>query len=98
MTKLTNAKIDILKAWATYDYQKRGGNYPASNIPDTIILWEEEKTIVVTFEFKNTDEKIVEKWVRGNVAAKIGEQVKVIVEQTGDYYGDWVTATVEFKK
>lgn len=84
---------DKLKALATDDYQNRRGNYPKDGVADTIQYWDHN----LSFEFKNTDERSAERWVKNFLSGKNLSPKKIKAEQTGDYQDDWVTVTANFK-
>lgn len=91
-TKTRNA----LNAMATNDYQKRGGNYPRSGVPDYISVADYHDQIKLTAEFKNTSEGVAENWLRNHVqsvAGKIANSGVYETWQSGDYKDDWVTVT-----
>jgi hypothetical protein len=83
---------DILKSLETSDYQNRKGNYPKDGIPDSISYWKS----TLSFEFKNTDERTGEKWVKNFLSGKNLSPKKISVEQTGDYDNDWISVTTTF--
>lgn len=84
---------DKLKALVTDDYQNRRGNYPKDGVADTIQYWDNN----LSFEFKNTDERSAERWVKNFLSGKNLSPKKIKAEQTGDYQDDWVTVTANFK-
>ena len=84
---------DKLKALQTDDYQNRKGNYPKDGVADTIQYWDNS----LSFEFKNTDERGAERWVKNFLSGKNLSPKKIKAEQTGDYRDDWVTVTANFK-
>lgn len=91
--KDTESLEDKLKALETEDYQNRRGNYPKDGIADSISYW----TSNLSFEFKNTDERTSERWVKNFLSGKNLSPKKIKAEQTGDYQDDWVTVTATFK-
>ena len=84
---------DKLKALQTDDYQNRKGNYPKDGVADMIQYWDNS----LSFEFKNTDERGAERWVKNFLSGKNLSPKKIKAEQTGDYRDDWVTVTANFK-
>jgi hypothetical protein len=87
----------LLSDLTTDDFQKRGDNYPKSNIPVSIDAYEEE----IVFLFKNTTEGSAKKWCKNFTDQKstlIGFKVISIESaQTGDYQDDWVEVYVKIK-
>lgn len=77
------------------DFQNRGDNYPKSGVPVSIQAthWKGEDTM--EFSFKNTSERIaqkwVEKWLRSKNIVWLG---KIESNQAGDYRDDWVDVFV----
>lgn len=91
--------IDRLMHMSTDDYQNRKGNYPRSDMPDTIDVYNDSETIIVRADFKNTSEQIAEAWLRRTLRVKVGgaaNQARYSTSQTGDYHDDWVCAEAEF--
>lgn len=87
--------FDRLKPLATEDYQKRHGNYPSSNVPDSIRVEED----YITMDFKNTSEStaaaFMENFLNKHDIKLLG---RVQTDQTGDYKDDWVEAYVRLEK
>jgi hypothetical protein len=84
---------DKLKALETDDYQNRKGGYPRNGVADTISYWEG----TLEFQFKNTDERTGERWVKNFLSGKNLNPKKIEAEQSGDYHDDWVTVIAYFK-
>lgn len=84
---------DVLKSLETDDYQNRGGRYPKDGVPDTIMYWENS----LSFEFKNTDQRAGERWVKNFLSNKKLSPKKITSDQTGDYQDDWITVVATFK-
>lgn len=98
--KLTSKNIEVLKNMATSDYQNRRGNYPRSDVPDAIYVYVDDKNLTLNFSFKNTSEKVAEKWLRQHLMVKVGDvstKADYQTYQSGDYTDDWVTSEVTFK-
>lgn len=93
---MSNEKIATILSLETDDYQKRGGNYPASGIPDTIDVYKDsDRQYSIAAEFKNTPENKAKSFML-NLAKKKGLTVVGSPEswQNGDYVDDWVTAVI----
>lgn len=98
--KLTSKNIQILRQLETSDYQNRKGNYPRSDVPDNIDVFVDNKNLILNAMFKNTSEKIAEKWMRQYLMAKVGDvstKANYSTYQSGDYADDWVTVSITFK-
>lgn len=93
VAKNTESLEDKLKALETEDYQNRKGNYPKDGIADSISYY----SMNLQFEFKNTDNRTAERWVKNFLSGKNLSPNKINAEQTGDYQDDWVTVTATFK-
>ena len=91
--KNTETLEDKLKALETADYQNRKGNYPKDGIADSISYY----NMSLQFEFKNTDNRTAERWVKNFLSGKNLSPKKIKAEQTGDYQDDWVTVIATFK-
>jgi len=91
--KNTESLEDKLKALETADYQNRKGSYPKDGIATRISYWDN----TLSFEFKNTDNRNAERWVKNFLSGKNLSPKKINAEQTGDYEDDWVTVTATFK-
>lgn len=91
--KNTESLEDKLKALETSDFQNRKGNYPKDGIADSISYY----NMSLQFEFKNTDNRTAERWVKNFLSGKNLSPKKIKAEQTGDYQDDWVTVTATFK-
>ena len=82
---------------ATNDYQNRRGQYPASDVPDTINVFEHDNKIFVEFSFKNTSEFFADRWVCNYLKNKFDVYpFKVSTYQDGDYQNDWVITQVQY--
>ena len=82
---------------ATEDYQNRRGQYPASDVPDTINVFEHDNKIFVEFSFKNTSEFFADKWVCNYLRNKIDVYpFKINTYQDGIYQNDWVVTQVQY--
>ena len=93
---LDEAKTKDLSGIETDDYQNRGGNYPASGVPDTIQVYGKDNKMA-SFSFKNTSEDRAESWVT-RYLKKLGFEIKSIsTNQDGDYQDDWVVCSVTVK-
>lgn len=89
-------KTEDILALATFDYQHRRGNYPESDIADTINVYQKQDgTFEIEADFKNTSEESAKHWIEHFV-----EQHDLIIIkpadacQDGDYQDDWVRAWV----
>jgi hypothetical protein len=91
--KDTETLEDKLKALETADFQNRKGNYPKDGIADSISYY----NMGLQFEFKNTDNRNAERWVKNFLSGKNLSPKKIKAEQTGDYQDDWVTVIATFK-
>ena len=91
--KNTETLEDKLKALETEDFQNRKGNYPKDGIADSISYY----NMSLQFEFKNTDNRTAERWVKNFLSGKNLSPKKIKAEQTGDYQDDWVTVIATFK-
>lgn len=74
----------------TDDFQKRDGDYPKSNVPDSI----EHQNHGMVFTFKNTDEKTAAAFAKTHMAKHGLKHGKITTRQDGDYHDDWVQAHV----
>lgn len=90
-----------LKNLATNDYQKRGGNFPQSGIPDTIAVFEQRGGVYVRAHFKNTTESGAQQWLERKIrqtvapgASSTDLSAEFETYQDGDYTNDWVVAAV----
>lgn len=82
--------IEQIMNLQTDDYQNRRGDYPSSNVPDSIQVYNNGKFIEIECEFKNTEERVAENWL-DNKLTEIGiQEFKIGTSQNGDYQGDWV--------
>ena len=84
------------------DYQKRGGNYPKPNIPDSIDVDINVVTncMSVMFAFKNTSEDDAYAWYEKSKEFKVINKyapeytITTETQQDGDFSDDWVSITV----
>ena len=82
---------------ATNDYQNRRGQYPASDVPDTINVFEHDNKIFVEFSFKNTSEFFADRWVCNYLKNKFDVYpFKINTYQNGIYQNDWVVTQVQY--
>ena len=51
----------------------------------------------LSFEFKNTDQRAGERWVKNFLSNKKLSPKKITSDQTGDYQDDWITVVATFK-
>ena len=94
--------FNFANQFATDDYQKRNGNYPKSNMPDTINVNQNDVGVAMYFSFKNTDETTAKRWVERKYVSQIQSKfpdVKSLVtaQQSGDYQDDWIDVTFIMK-
>lgn len=92
--KVSEQQKQTLLNLQTDDYQKRGGNYPKSNVPDTIEVEESDNKISINCSFKNTTEGDAESWLSRKLDCIGIEDYTIRTDQTGDYQDDWVDAYV----
>ena len=90
-----NYLYEKLKSLATDDYQNRDGDYPRSNVADTVAV----SPAYISCEFKNTSENSAARWLESFLSRN---GVKVNIKdidtwQDGDYEDDWVIASWECK-
>ena len=94
---------ELLKL-ANDDYQKRGGNYPKSDVPDSIAVEIAGSQTVIAFDFKNTDDTNALLWYEHSKEHKIINKfskdydIAVTASQDGDYEDDWKKLTVLLNK
>ena len=82
---------------ATEDYQNRRGQYPTSDVPDTINVFEHDNKIFVEFSFKNTSEFFADRWVCNYLKNKFDVYpFKINTYQNGIYQNDWVVTQVQY--
>ena len=82
---------------ATEDYQNRRGQYPTSDVPDTINVFEHDNKIFVEFSFKNTSEFFADRWVCNYLRNKFDVYpFKINTYQNGIYQNDWVVTQVQY--
>lgn len=78
------------------DFQNRGGEYPDSDRPDTIRVYQVGTRLIVKFSFKSPDsEEFCEEWVKNYINVPAADAFGS--RQTGDYNLDWVDVTVEYE-
>ena len=89
---------DILEL-ETEDYQHRRGNYPKSDVADSIRVEEQSYGIFeIEADFKNTSEDSAKRWLERFVEKHDLTIVKAAEAcQDGDYQNDWVRAWVVVK-
>ena len=94
---------ELLKL-ANDDYQKRGGDYPKSLIPDSIEVSIKDDITTVSFDFKNTSDSESIAWYEKSKECKIINKFKkdydiaVSTSQDGDFEDDWQKLTVLLTK
>ena len=82
---------------ATEDYQNRRGQYPTSDVPDTINVFEHDNKIFIEFSFKNTSEFFADRWVCNYLKNKFDVYpFKINTYQNGIYQNDWVVTQVQY--
>ena len=82
---------------ATEDYQNRRDQYPTSDVPDTINVFEYDNKIFVEFSFKNTSEFFADRWVCNYLKNKFDVYpFKINTYQNGIYQNDWVVTQVQY--
>ena len=82
---------------ATEDYQNRRDQYPTSDVPDTINVFEHDNKIFVEFSFKNTSEFFADRWVCNYLKNKFDVYpFKINTYQNGIYQNDWVVTQVQY--
>ena len=89
---------DIL-ALATDDYQHRGGDYPESDVANSIDVYErQDGTFEIEADFKNTSVGSAKRWIEDFAEDNDLTIVKPADGcQDGDYQDDWVRAWVIVK-
>ena len=93
-----------LLSLANDDYQKRGGDYPKSLIPDSIEVTIKDDGATVAFDFKNTSDSEAVAWYKKSKEFKSINKFKkdydiaVSTSQDGDFKDDWQQLTVLFTK
>jgi hypothetical protein len=93
-----------LKKLETSDYQNRKGEYPSSNVPDSIKFYDKEDGASLEIDFKNTSEQEAIDWFNSSKEANIVNKFKanynmeLSAYQDGDYPDDWVKLTVKLIK
>jgi len=90
-----------LKKLETTDYQNKKGEYPSSNVPDSIKFFDEKDGASIEFDFKNTSEQEAIDWFKTSKEVNIVNKFKanynieITAHQDGDYADDWVNLTVK---
>ena len=99
MVKYIKATVDSrtalenkLKSFETDDYQNRNGDYPKSDIPDSISYYK----FGLEFYFKNTSEKSAKNWVKTFCDKNGLVPTSIDAWQDGDYQDDWVVCEADF--
>ncbi len=93
-----------LKKLETADYQNRKGEYPSSNVPDSIKFYDETDGASLEIDFKNTSEQEAIDWFNSSKEVNIVNKfkanydIKITAHQDGDYPDDWVKLTVKLIK
>lgn len=93
-----------LKKLETSDYQNRKGEYPSSNVPDSIKFYDKEDGASLEIDFKNTSEQEAIDWFNSSKEVNIVNKFKanynieITAHQDGDYTDDWVKLTVKLIK
>lgn len=93
-------KLEDLKKLIDTDYQTRKGEYPKSNIPDSISVEITKNKTNVEFTFKNTNEDDANTWYEKSKEIKTINKytkeydISISTEQDGDYPDDWVLLVV----
>jgi hypothetical protein len=93
-----------LKKLETADYQNRKGEYPSSNVPDSIKFYDEEDGASIELDFKNTSEQEAIDWFNSSKEVNIVNKFKanynieLKTHQDGDYPDDWIKLTVKLIK
>lgn len=88
---------ELLLGLETDDFQNRKGDYPKSDIPDTISTSEEGSKFIVELSFKNTSEKDALKWSLKYLIKKGFVIDSSETYQDGDFEDDWVMVVVYIK-
>lgn len=90
---------ELLKL-ANDDYQKRGGSYPKSLIPDTVRVEVDNDSATIIFDFKNTSDSEAIEWYEKSKEFKTINKFKkdfdiaISTSQDGDFEDDWQQLTV----
>lgn len=91
----------VLKALNDEDPQRRGGNYPRSNVPDHIQCSVSGGKAFGELSFKNTTEQTagayLKNWLASKFPGKVLNGLSISVMQEGDYQDDWVRAAFTFE-
>lgn len=93
-----------LKKLETADYQNRKGEYPSSNVPDSIKFFDEEYGASLEIDFKNTSEQEAIDWFNSSKEVNIVNKFKanynieLSAYQDGDYPDDWLKLIVKLIK
>ena len=101
ISKALNNRLQKLQ---NYDFQNRKGNYPKSDIPDSISVHIYSERTVIEFLFKNTSEDTASNFAKRFMAKnsdviKLPKKLKVDFNtyQDGDYQDDWVICNCVIK-
>jgi hypothetical protein len=94
---------ELLKL-ANDDYQKRGGAYPKSYVPDSIEVNIGDTVTTIEFDFKNTNDSEALEWYEKSKESKVINKYKkdyditVATSQDGTFEDDWQKLTVSLRK
>lgn len=94
---------ELLKL-ANDDYQKRGGAYPKSYVPDRIEVNIGDTVTTIEFDFKNTNDSEAIEWYEKSKESKVINKYKkdyditVETSQDGTFEDDWQKLTVSLRK
>lgn len=96
---------------ATEDFQNRGDDSPASNVPESIEVIntmsdipgykDRQGVLKVEVWFKSTEEDVAREWLEKELSGELKKKYSVTpsvmgTEQRGDYHNDWVVAYADF--
>ena len=90
-----------LKVFITDDYQNRNGNYPESDEPDTINIYNSNlNNASIELSFKNTSESSAKRWLYKFLRSKGFnlDEDDINTYQDGEYHNDWVIASCKLNK
>ena len=90
-----------LKKGFTDDYQNRNGNYPESDEPDTINIYNSNlNNASIELSFKNTSESSAKRWLYKFLRSKGFnlDEDDIHTYQDGEYHNDWVIASCKLNK
>lgn len=86
-----------LNRFCNDDYQRRGSEYPKSDIPVSINYVKiNELRQKLVFSFKNTTEEVAKNYVKRFCQKESLNPTEINCEQTGDFANDWVDVTAIF--